>query len=59
MDSGPAIYPVKAAPLWPAAGWEVEGGGRYFGSWGQFQKNFRPLNNFRAAKPTERIPAHL
>ena len=37
--------PVKAAPLWPAAGWEVEGGGRYFGSWGQFQKTFGLLTN--------------
>ncbi len=39
-NSAPATYPIKATPLWPAAGWEVEGGSRYFGSWGQFQKNF-------------------
>ncbi|HVX78501.1 MAG TPA: outer membrane beta-barrel protein [Bradyrhizobium sp.] len=38
---GPA-YAVKARPA-PAVlgltGWEFEGGGRYFGSWGQFQKS--------------------
>ena len=28
------------AGLLPAAGWELEAGGRYFGSWGQFHKDF-------------------
>lgn len=35
-DSGPVI----TRNVLPASGWEVEGGGRYFGSWGQFQKDF-------------------
>jgi opacity protein-like surface antigen len=33
---GPATSPMFS----PAAGWEVEGGARYFGSWGQFHKDF-------------------
>jgi opacity protein-like surface antigen len=32
----------------PATGWEVEGGGRYFGSWGQFKKTFGLLESLGA-----------
>lgn len=43
-DAAPGVYPVKARPmqswLW---GWEIEGGVRYVGSWGQFQKNLGNL----------------
>ena len=35
----PMAYPVKARPMTPVVGWEFEGGGRYFGSWGQFHKD--------------------
>jgi hypothetical protein len=35
-NAGPASY----ANVLPATGWEIEGGGRYFGSVGQFQKDF-------------------
>jgi opacity protein-like surface antigen len=34
-NTGPVIYPN----ILPAIGWEFEGGGRYFASWGQFQKD--------------------
>jgi opacity protein-like surface antigen len=40
-DAGPVIYPN----VLPASGWEVEGGGRYFGSWGQFKKTFGLLQS--------------
>jgi opacity protein-like surface antigen len=33
-----AIYGARPTVAW-AAGWEVEAGGRYFGSWGQFHKD--------------------
>ena len=39
-NSGSIGYPVKAATRWPDAGWEFEGGVRYFDSWGRFQKDF-------------------
>lgn len=38
-NSSPIAYLGKN-PAASFVGWEVEGGGRYFGSWGQFQKNF-------------------
>jgi opacity protein-like surface antigen len=38
-------YPVKAVRPLPNAGWEVEGGVRYFGSWGQFKKTFGQLQS--------------
>jgi len=40
-DAVPPNYPVKAPPMLQAwlPGWEVEGGARYFGSWGQFHKD--------------------
>jgi opacity protein-like surface antigen len=31
--------PFKARSLSPANGWDVEAGGRYFGSWGQYKKD--------------------
>lgn len=50
-NSGGVTYLAKtAAPLWPAAGWEVEGGGRYFGSWGEFHRDLGLLTY--AALPT-------
>ena len=35
----PMAYPAEPPPLTVAGGWELEGGGRYFGSWGQFKKD--------------------
>ena len=51
-DAAPATYPVKAPPMQAAwlRGWEVEGGVRYFGSWGQFQKNIGNLTS--SAEPS-------
>ena len=37
--------PASYAYALPASGWEVEGGGRYFGSWGQFKKTFGLLES--------------
>jgi opacity protein-like surface antigen len=39
---GPIAYLTRTPPL-TSAGWEVEGGGRYFASWGQFQKDLGGL----------------
>ncbi len=40
-NSGPLVFPAKsAAPFSAAGGWEVEGGVRYVGNWGQFHKDF-------------------
>ena len=36
----PSPSPVKALPAVWAAGWEIEGGGRYMYSWSQFHKDF-------------------
>jgi hypothetical protein len=39
--STPFSYPMPGA----ATGWEFEGGGRYFGSWGQFHKDMGYINS--------------
>jgi len=39
-DGYPSPSPVKALPAVWAAGWEIEGGGRYMYSWSQFHKDF-------------------
>jgi opacity protein-like surface antigen len=45
-DAAPAAFPVKAPAMqaW-FPGWEVEGGGRYFGSGGQFHKDIGFFTN--------------
>ena len=49
----PTAYPTKAplAPAW-APGWEIEGGGRYFYSWGLFHKDIGPLQVSSVPGPT-------
>ncbi len=46
-DAATAAYVVKAPPAqnW-LSGWDAQGGFRYFGSWGQFQKD---IGNFASA----------
>lgn len=46
--------PTVYANVLPATGWEVEGGGRYFSSWGQFKKTFGLLQSL-AFPPTSDI----
>jgi outer membrane protein with beta-barrel domain len=38
--SGWTASPTIYRDVMPATGWEVEAGGRYFGSWGEFQKDY-------------------
>jgi len=45
--AAPPVY----ASLLPGAGWEIEGGGRYFASWGQFKKTFGLIQSI-ALPPT-------
>jgi opacity protein-like surface antigen len=48
--SAPAWRPAPSTyALSQAAGWDIETGGRYFGSWGQFHKDFG--NNVGAGQP--------
>jgi opacity protein-like surface antigen len=42
--SVPVAY-LGRNPVASSAGWEIEGGPRYFASWGQFQKNFGLLES--------------
>jgi hypothetical protein len=55
--SNPATYPVKAASLRSIAGWEVEGGGRYFGSWSQFHRDTGQFtsSSFPSLQATSRL----
>jgi opacity protein-like surface antigen/outer membrane protease len=53
VPAAPTAYLTKAppAPAW-APGWEIEGGGRYFYSWGLFHKDIGPLQVNPVPSPT-------